>query len=85
MSDDLHARRAVNPVRDGLERTGLYHSMRLPDGRVLEGAMPLSYQEDRWRWFGLPDDLTGRKALDVGCAAVTTRWAAEHQAAGAAE
>lgn len=66
MSDDLHAQRAVNPVRDGLERTGLYHSMRLPDGRVLEGAMPLSYQEDRWRWFGLPDDLTGCKALDVG-------------------
>jgi tRNA (mo5U34)-methyltransferase len=64
--DDLHAKRAVNPVREGLERTGLYHSIRLPDGNVLEGAMPVEYQEDRWRWFDLPDDLTGLRALDVG-------------------
>ena len=28
--------------------------------------MPVEYQEDRWRWFGLPDDLTGLRALDVG-------------------
>ncbi|MBY0505702.1 MAG: class I SAM-dependent methyltransferase [Bryobacteraceae bacterium] len=66
MSQDLQAKRAVNPVKEGLERTGLYHSMRLPDGSVLEGAMPLSYQEDRWRWFQLPEDLTGLTALDVG-------------------
>ncbi len=64
--DELHAQRAVNPVKEGLDRTGLYHSIRLPDGQVLEGAMPLAYQEDRWRWFQLPGDLSGLKALDVG-------------------
>lgn len=53
-------------MREGLERTGLYHSIRLPDGRVLEGAMPLAYQEERWESFGLPADLSGWRALDVG-------------------
>lgn len=53
-------------MREGLVRTGLYHSIRLPDGRILEGAMPLSYQEERWQSFGLPEDLSGWKALDIG-------------------
>lgn len=56
----------MNPVKEGLDRTGLYHSFRLPDGQLLEGAMPIEYQEDRWRWFALPEDLSGLKALDVG-------------------
>jgi tRNA (mo5U34)-methyltransferase len=66
VAEDLHAQRAVNPVKEGLDRTGLYHSIRLPSGEVLEGAMPLAYQEDRWSWFGLPEDLSGKRALDVG-------------------
>jgi len=49
-----------------LARTGLYHSIRLPDGRILEGAMPLAYQTERWESFGLPEDLSGWKALDIG-------------------
>lgn len=56
----------MNPVREGLARTGLYHSLRLPDGRVLEGAMPLEYLEDRWTKFQFPADLNGLRALDVG-------------------
>ncbi len=56
----------MNPVREGLDRTGLYHSIRLPNGRVLEGANPLDYLEERWASFGLPADLHGLKALDIG-------------------
>ena len=56
----------MNPVKEGLDRTGLYHSFRLPDGQLLEGAMPIEYQEDRWQWFAFPEDLRGLKALDVG-------------------
>ena len=56
----------MNPVKEGLDRTGLYHSFRLPGGQLLEGAMPIAYQEDRWQWFALPEDLSGLKALDVG-------------------
>src|SRR5947209_1488573 len=57
---------SYNPVREGLDRTGLYHSFRLPDGRVLEGAMPLSFLEDRVASFGLPQDLRGKRVLDIG-------------------
>lgn len=58
--------RGYNPVREGLERTGLYHSFRLPDGRVLEGSMPLRFLEGRVASFGLPQDLRGKTVLDIG-------------------
>ena len=62
----LQPDRSHNPVRDGLERTGLYHSFRLPDGRILEGAVSLRYLEGRVASFGLPEDLTGERVLDIG-------------------
>jgi len=58
--------RSRNPVREGLERTGLYHSFRLPDGRILEGAMPLEFLEGRVASFNLPQDLRGKRVLDIG-------------------
>src|SRR5690349_17129527 len=58
--------RSFNPVREGLNRTGLYHSLRLPDGRILEGAMPLDFLEGRVSSFGLPADLRGKRVLDIG-------------------
>ncbi|HYP12864.1 MAG TPA: methyltransferase domain-containing protein, partial [Bryobacteraceae bacterium] len=47
-------------------RTGLYHSFRLPDGRVLQGTLTLEQLEARLKAFGLPDDLTGKRVLDIG-------------------
>ncbi len=64
--DDLIAKRLENPVRQGLAETGLYHSIRLPDGRLLRGAMGLDFQEQRLASFGLPQDLTGKRVLDIG-------------------
>jgi tRNA (mo5U34)-methyltransferase len=69
MADDkksLLAERQHNPVREGLAETGLYHSIELPDGRVLAGAMPLSYQQERLRSFLLPESLEGKQVLDIG-------------------
>src|SRR5438128_11355699 len=57
---------SYNPVREGLDRTGLYHSFRLPDGRVLEGAMTLAFLEDRVASYRLPEDLRGKRVLDIG-------------------
>lgn len=65
-NDDARAIRRTNPARDGLERTGLYHSFRLPDGEVLQGAMDLEFQEERLASFDLPGDLTGHDFLDIG-------------------
>jgi len=65
-AEDVVEKRRYNPARDGLDRTGLYHSFRLPDGRILEGTMALAFQEERLASFNLPDDLTGKIALDIG-------------------
>jgi tRNA (mo5U34)-methyltransferase len=59
-------KRRFNPVREGLEQTGLYHSFRLPDGTLLKGANPLEHQLERLASFRLPEDLHGRRALDIG-------------------
>ena len=48
---DLVAKRRKNNVSEGLAKTGLYHSFRLPDGRVLEGSNSLHDQETRLAAF----------------------------------
>ncbi len=65
-ADTLREKRGQNPVRDELAETGLYHSFELPDGRVLRGAMSLDWQRERLAAFGLPDDLHGKRVLDIG-------------------
>jgi tRNA (mo5U34)-methyltransferase len=62
----LLERRSFNPVAEGLSRTGLYHSFELPDGTRLQGAMPMEWQNERLRTFRLPDDLNGKRVLDIG-------------------
>jgi tRNA (mo5U34)-methyltransferase len=62
----LIEQRSINPIRDPLAEAGLYHSFRLPDGRLLRGAMTIEYQMLRLESFGLPADLLGKRALDIG-------------------
>jgi tRNA (mo5U34)-methyltransferase len=64
--NDVLAQRRENPVRDALDRSGLYHSFRMPDGEVLRGAMPMEELENRAMALGLPADLTGHRVLDIG-------------------
>jgi tRNA (mo5U34)-methyltransferase len=59
-------KRRENTVRQKLESTGLYHSFRLPDGRLLQGSMDIAYQEERLASFQLPQDLRGKTVLDIG-------------------
>lgn len=63
---DLITKRQQNPARQALAETGLYHSFRLPDGRLLRGAMDMQLQEERLASFRLPDNLTGKRVLDIG-------------------
>ena len=49
-----------------LEKLGWYHSIELPDGRVIEGHQSLEQQRRRIRQFPIPDDLTGKRVLDIG-------------------
>lgn len=63
---DLRAKRSVNPSRTSLEKTGLYHSFLLPNGKVAEGSMDLAWQQARLESFRLPADLSGKRVLDIG-------------------
>lgn len=49
-----------------LNRKGLYHSIQLPDGRVLEGVQGVEHLKMRLSQFPVPEDLTGKRVLDIG-------------------
>jgi tRNA (mo5U34)-methyltransferase len=43
-----------------------YHSIELPDGRVLPGLQSIAELKQRIAVFGLPEDLSGKRVLDIG-------------------
>jgi len=51
---------------DELERLGWYHSIELPDGRVIPGFQSVDQLRTRIAQFPLPADLRGKRVLDVG-------------------
>jgi tRNA (mo5U34)-methyltransferase len=56
---------------DRIEKGAWYHSIDLPDGRIIPGLIPVEALRARMDAFGLPDDLRGKRVLDVGAA---TGW-----------
>ena len=49
-----------------LERLGWYHSIQLPDGQVIKGFQSLENLRFRLAQFPVPEDLTGKRVLDIG-------------------
>jgi tRNA (mo5U34)-methyltransferase len=49
-----------------LNEKGYYHSIELPDGTVIDGVQPLAHLRERISRFPLPQDLSGKRVLDVG-------------------
>jgi len=45
---------------------GWWHSFELPDGAVIRGVSDLDAQKMRIAQFPIPDDLSGRRVLDIG-------------------
>jgi len=45
---------------------GWWHSFELPDGSAIHGVSDLGAQKMRIAQFPIPDDLTGRRVLDIG-------------------
>jgi tRNA (mo5U34)-methyltransferase len=43
-----------------------YHTIELPDGRMLPGLQTAEHLRWRLGLFGLPDDLRGKRVLDIG-------------------
>jgi tRNA (mo5U34)-methyltransferase len=49
-----------------LSRLGWYHSMELPDGSVIPGLQSIEQLRTRIRQFHIPEDLTGKRVIDIG-------------------
>ena len=49
-----------------LSRSTRYHSIQLHDGTILPGLQTIEHLQWRIGLFGLPDDLTGKRVLDIG-------------------
>ena len=45
---------------------GWWHSFELPDGRVIEGVADLASLQHRLAQFPIPENLTGKRVLDIG-------------------
>lgn len=49
-----------------LAQLGYYHTIELPGGRVLPGIQSLATQRARLAQFPIPEDLRGKRVLDIG-------------------
>src|ERR1035438_9075501 len=66
---DMSSPGVTDPNKKKLEelaRLGWYHSMELPDGRVIPGFQSLDVLRNRIAQFPVPADLRGKRALDIG-------------------
>jgi tRNA (mo5U34)-methyltransferase len=48
------------------EKSGWWHSFELPDGRVIDGVNNLEVLRGRLAQFPIPENLTGKRVLDIG-------------------
>jgi len=58
--------RHVHRLRDRRESLGWWHSFELPDGTTVEGVVPLDNLRRRIAQFPIPEDLRGKRVLDIG-------------------
>jgi tRNA (mo5U34)-methyltransferase len=56
----------IQRLADRVHSRFRYHSIELPDGSVLPGLQPIEHLLWRFDLFGLPQDLRGKRVLDVG-------------------
>jgi tRNA (mo5U34)-methyltransferase len=45
---------------------GWYHSFEFADGSVIDGYMQLAVQKERYSRYPIPDNLSGKRLLDIG-------------------
>lgn len=62
---DLLARRRRN-LSAQLAEIGWYHSIELPDGKVIPGLMPPEYLHHRMQIMPISENLAGKRVLDIG-------------------
>jgi tRNA (mo5U34)-methyltransferase len=63
---DLGFEARIQRLADRVHSRFRYHSIELPDGSVLPGLQSVEHLRRRLDLFGLPQDLRGKRVLDVG-------------------
>src|SRR5271170_279909 len=58
--------RRVRQLAQSMQERFRYHSIELPDGSVLPGLQSIEHLRWRLGLFGLPEDLRGKRVLDIG-------------------
>jgi len=56
----------VRAWKQEFEASGWWHSFELPDGTIIEGRCNLFGLKERLANFPVPQDLTGKRVLDIG-------------------
>ena len=56
----------IRSMAESVQARTRYHSIELPDGSILPGLQPVEHLRNRLALFGLPEDLTGKRVLDIG-------------------
>jgi tRNA (mo5U34)-methyltransferase len=57
----------VSKLIDQLGKLGWYHSIELPDGSVIPGLQTIEQLKERIARYPIPQDLRGKRVLDIGC------------------
>ncbi len=63
---ELRSLRKENAARSDLQRLGWYHAFRFEDGTEFPGVLPVEVSQHRYAQFPIPQDLTGKRLLDIG-------------------
>jgi tRNA (mo5U34)-methyltransferase len=71
LAKDADFRRRIQEEVATLSKSAWYHSIELPDGSVIPGVVSLEGLRARIRRYPIPDELRGKRVLDVGAA---TGW-----------
>ena len=56
----------IRGMAESVQARVRYHSIELPDGSVLPGLQTVDTLRRRLAMFGLPEDLSGKRVLDIG-------------------
>ncbi len=73
--------RLIRLQTEAFARSTPYHSLELRDGTVLPGLIPADALRARLDQFPLPQDLTGKRVLDVGAASGWNSFECERRGA----
>jgi SAM-dependent methyltransferase len=66
---------------EAFARNTPYHSLELPDGSVIPGIIPVENLRHRLQAYPLPEDLRGRRVLDIGAASGWNSFECERRGA----